>query len=182
MLRAVAQEQEEFAVDDGLTFRIEQSVSIEDCALVSFRDHGDLLQGQRMPDKVRRDEDGHGGFGPSGIVAECFHVEGTCHGQEGEHTCCMIETETAGGPPRGSSQRTEAVFSVGVVGVPVFVPCIIVIIVTVIMHDSVLEIRSRLRWEQRTSAHGAGIVVVKPSSNAIRADDMAAWKVDLALR
>lgn len=44
-----------------------------------------------------------------------------------------------------------------------------------------LEMRLRLRWEKDTSAHGAGVVVVKPSGDAVRADEMIARKPDLAL-
>lgn len=51
----------------------------------------------------------------------------------------------------------------------------------IILHDFMLEIRSRLRCEEYTSAYGAGVVVVKPSGDAMRPDEMAARKADLAL-
>ena len=41
--------------------------------------------------------------------------------------------------------------------------------------------RSRLRGEELTSAHGAGVVVVKPEGDAVGADEVTARKADQAL-
>lgn len=44
-----------------------------------------------------------------------------------------------------------------------------------------MRLRLRLRWEKDTSAYGTSVVVVKPSGDAVRADEMIARKPDLAL-
>ena len=41
--------------------------------------------------------------------------------------------------------------------------------------------RSRVRGEEFTPAHGAGVVGVEPGGDAVGADEVAAWKADQAL-
>ena len=41
--------------------------------------------------------------------------------------------------------------------------------------------RSWLRGEEFTPAHGTGVVFVKPNGDAVGADEVAAWKADHAL-
>ena len=53
-----------------------------------------------------------------------------------------------------------------------------VAVITQFYGVSVLRIGSPLGREKLTPAYWAGVVVVKPSGDAARADEMVAWKAD----
>ena len=55
------------------------------------------------------------------------------------------------------------------------------IVAITIYDDSVPGMRSRLRGEEYTPAHGAGVVVMKPSGDAVGANEVTARKADQAL-
>ena len=55
------------------------------------------------------------------------------------------------------------------------------IVAITVSDDSVPEVRSWLRGEEYTPAHGAGVVVVKPGGDAVGADEVTARKADQAL-
>lgn len=129
-----------------------------------------------MADEVRGDEDGDGGFGPLGAMGESVHVECTPRDQVCESACCVVEAESVGGPSCVSCQPIKAALVVVVVFFFAVAVGIVVasIISTIALRDSMLEEGSRPRWEKYTSAYGASVVVVKPSGDAVRADEVAA--------
>ena len=55
------------------------------------------------------------------------------------------------------------------------------VVVDKVYGDCVPGMRSRLRGEEFTPAHGAGVVVVEPDCDAVGADEVTARKADQAL-
>ena len=93
--------------------------------------------------------------------------------QLGNQTSCIVETELAGVPPGVRSQVIMVVLIILVVAsfTAIFT----------ILHEFMLEMRSRLRWEKCPSAYGAGVIVVKPIGDAVRSEEVVARKADQAL-
>lgn len=132
-----------------------------------------------MADEVRGDEDGDGGFGPLGAIAESVHAECTPRDQVCESACCVVEAESVGGPSCVSCQPIKAGLVVVVVVVVSFFAVVVGIVVastisTIALRDSMLEEGSRPRWKKYTSAYGASVMVLKPSGDAVRADEVVA--------
>lgn len=106
-------------------------------------------------------------------------MEYTPRDQLCEYTCCIVETKPVGGPPSVHQQPIKAVLAVDVFfAVLVAVVAASILFITISLHDTMLEIGSRLRREKRTSAYGAVVVVMKPGGNAVRANEVVAWKAD----
>lgn len=131
-----------------------------------------------MADEVRGDEDGDGGFGPLGAMGEFVHVECTSRDQVCESACCVVEAESVGGPSCVSCQPIKAALVVVVVVFFFFAVVVAIVVASIIstiaLRDSMLEEGSRLPGEKYTSAYGASVMVVKPSGDAVRADEVVA--------
>ena len=84
----------------------------------------------------------------------------------------MAETESAGVSRRVNCQPMKAVW---------IVVASIISMIIISLHGPRLEVRSRLRWKKCTSTYGAGVIVVKPRGDAVRADKVVAWEANLAL-
>ena len=89
-----------------------------------------------------------------------------------------------GVPPSVRCQRNKAVsYVVSIIIIVVILVLVLVasiIITTVSLYDPMLETRSRLRWEKCTPAYGAGVIIVKPNRDTVRANEMIAREADLA--
>lgn len=86
-----------------------------------------------------------------------------------------------GGPLNDSNQVIKAkaiLVAVSVVAVVVVDAEVEVAVIIQFYEVSVLRIGSPLGREKLTPAYWAGVVVVKPSGDAARADEMVAWKAD----
>lgn len=104
--------------------------------------------------------------------------------QLGDRTSCIVETELVGGPLGVRFQMIMVVLMIMGFLMVLVVAAVVVASITAILnilHEFMLEMRSRLRWEKCTSAYGAGVFFVKPIGDAVRSDEVVARKANLAL-